>query len=279
MQRNHHNNVEQASQVTLENSSSLPNVAVNSRQLEIHLSPRRTLRFLLLVILGLSLASIAGQLTKYFLPNFFLRDRLAGLFYLDTERNIPSLYSASTLLFCSILLATIAYAKKVAGKRDVPYWGALSIIFLFLTWDEAVSLHEKLIDPLRSMLNTSGFFHFAWVIPGSIFVILCLLGFWGLLSVLPAKIRRLFLTAGAVYVGGALGIEMINGYYASLYGEQNIGYALLTTLEESCEMLGIAIFIYALLSYMSSSIGLDLCIHILKDKKPSKERNRLPNQV
>lgn len=275
MQGNHSTDAEQASQAALASCESLPNLAVPSRQVAVHLSPRRTLRFLLFVILGLNLASIVGQLTKYFLPNYFLRDRLAWLFYLDAEKNIPSLYSVSTLLFCSILLATIAYVKKVAGNRYVSYWGALSIIFLYLSWDEAVSIHEKLIDPLRSMLNATGFFHFTWVIPGSIFVLLCLLGFWRFLGVLPKKTRRLFLIAGTFYVAGAIGIEMINGYHASVYGEQNIVYAILTTLEESFEMLGIAVFIYALLSYMSLSMDFDLCIRILKDSKQGKESHGL----
>lgn len=279
MQGNHYTDLKQASPAVLENSDSLQNSAVSSRQLEVRLSPRRTLRFLLFVIVALNLASIVGQLTTYFLPDYFLRDFLALLFYVDAEKNIPSFYSMSTLLFCSILLATIAYAKKVASNRYAPYWGALSIIFLGLSWDEAFSFHEQLIDPLRSALNTSGIFHFAWVIPGSIFVLLGLLAFWGFLCVLPKKTRHLFLIAGAIYVAGALGMEMINGYYASLYGKWNIVYAIITTLEEFCEMVGIAVFIYALLSYMSLSRDLDLSIRILKDRKQGEEPSRLSNQL
>lgn len=275
MQGNHYTDLKQASPTELENSDSLQNSAVSSRQLEVHLSPRRTLRFLIFVIVGLNLASIVGQLTTYFLPDYLSRDFLALLFYVDAEQNIPSFYSMCTLLFCSVLLATIAYAKKVAGSRYVPYWGALSIIFLGLSLDEAFSFHEQLIDPLRSALNTSGIFHFAWVIPGSIFVLLCLLAFWGFLCVLPKKTRHLFLIAGAIYVAGSLGMEMINGYYASLFGKWNIVYAIITTLEECFEMLGIAVFIYALLSYMSLSMDLDLGIRILKDRKQGKEPSRL----
>ncbi|AFZ16499.1 hypothetical protein [Allocoleopsis franciscana] len=279
MQRNHYTDLKQASQEQLENSDSLLNSAVSSRQLEIRLSPRRTLRFLLFVILGLNLVSLIGQWTQYFLPDYFLRDRLAGIFNVDAEKNIPAFYSMSTLLFCSILLATIAYAKKIARNRYVPYWGALSIIFLYLAWDEAFSIHEQIIEPLRSTLNTNSFFHFAWVIPGSILVLLCLLAFWGFLCILPKKTRRLFLVAGTIYVAGALGMEMINGYYVSLYGQQNMGYAILTTLEEFSEMVGIAVFIYALLSYMGLSMDLDLSIRILKDRKQGEEPGRLSNQL
>jgi hypothetical protein len=114
--------------------------------IEVHLSPRRTFRFLLLVVLGLILASLVGQFTKYFQVAYPLDYQFTRLFDVDGEQNIPSLYSASALLLCSILLATITYAKKLAGDAYVRHWGTLSIIFLFLSLDEALSLHEVLTE-------------------------------------------------------------------------------------------------------------------------------------
>ena len=115
-----------------------------------------------------------------------------------------------------------------------------------------MGLHEKVIDPVRSFFNTSGFFYFAWIIPASILVLTCLLVFLRFLLGLPAKTRRLFLIAGTVYVSGCIGMEMLGGYYTELHGEQNLVVAILTTIEEFLEMLGIAIFIYALLWYIST---------------------------
>ncbi|MDV2991298.1 MAG: hypothetical protein N4J56_000952 [Chroococcidiopsis sp. SAG 2025] len=86
----------------------------------------------------------------------------------------------------------------------------LSVIFLFLAIDEFASLHEKLIEPIHSKLNTSGFY-FAWVIPGAAFTFVCLLIFTRFLGHLPTQTRRLFLLAGSLYVGGTLGMEMIGG--------------------------------------------------------------------
>ena len=44
-------------------------------------------------------------------------------------------------------------------------------------------------------------------------------------------------------------MEMIGSYWTDLEGQQNLIYALMATLEEVMEMIGIIVFIYGLLSY------------------------------
>ena len=77
--------------------------------------------------------------------------------------------------------------------------------------------------------------------------------FWLHLPPLP---RRLFLAAALLFVGGALGIEMLNGAYVSRWGE-TWGYLALQHLEEFLEMWGIAILLYGLLSYICLRLGCD----------------------
>ena len=183
------------------------------------------------------------------------------------------MYSVVTLLFCSILLGFIANAKKATRGAYINYWMTLSGIFLFLAIDEFASLHEKLIEPIHLKLNTSGFFYFAWVIPGAAFTFVCLLIFTRFLGHLPTQTRRLFLLSGSLYVSGTLGMEMIGGYYASLINNRNdIIYAVIVTIEESLEMLGVAVFIYSLLHYISYYMkGTGLRINIVTSEK--KRRN------
>ena len=229
-------------------------------------SPKRVTLILALVVLFLSIAGIVSNFVAYFQCH---RGNLnAGpfvkLFDLNREGNIPTFFSASTLLLCSALLAIIAFAKK---KEDAPYrlhWKALSVIFLFLSLDEASQLHEKTIKPLRSALNASGFLHYTWVILGIVFSLIVLLAYLRFLADLPRKSRNLFLVAGALVIGGALGMEMISGYYFSSYGSQplplsrlcnfRLNLAKLSTVEELLEMLGIVVFIYALMSYISFNV-------------------------
>ncbi|WP_238178428.1 hypothetical protein [Calothrix sp. 336/3] len=67
---------------------------------------------------------------------------------------------------------------------------------------------------------------------------------------LPRKTRSNFLVAGLIYLSGAIGCELIGGYILDSR-MRGIFYLIIITLEESLEMLGIAVFIYGLLSHIS----------------------------
>ncbi|HEX6144165.1 MAG TPA: hypothetical protein VFZ01_15720, partial [Geminicoccaceae bacterium] len=80
------------------------------------------------------------------------------------------------------------------------------------------------------------------------------------LLALPRRTQSLFLLAGALYLGGAIGIEMLAWHYryplhapdpTDWEGSKDIVWALLSHLEEVLEMVGVAIFLYALLSYLA----------------------------
>ncbi|HCF28594.1 MAG TPA: hypothetical protein DEV81_15645, partial [Cyanobacteria bacterium UBA11049] len=237
------NSIERVSQIEQANHNSSLLFDLPFRELQVCLYPKRSIRFLLVAVLCLILASIVGQFSVYYLPDFPLRDSFAILFNVDAELNIPAVFAGFALLICSILLAIIAYGEKLAKRSYVNHWRALSIIFLLMSLDEVIMIHEKTIEPLRDKLNTSGFLYYAWVIPGAIFVVTLLLAFLGFLTALPAKTRQLVLIAGTVYLGGAIGMELVGGYYAELYSQYNITYAIITTVEELLEMLGLLIFI------------------------------------
>ena len=48
-------------------------------------------------------------------------------------------------------------------------------------------------------------------------------------------------------------MELIGGNYAEIYGRDNLIYIALTTIEESLEMLGVIVFIWALLEYIAAT--------------------------
>ena len=86
---------------------------------------------------------------------------------------------------------------------------------------------------------------------------------------LPVRIRILFIIAGSIYVMGAMGLELVGGYHADTYGVRNTTYVVLVSIEEILEMIGVVIFIYALMSYISSMLpGLNL--RISSDLKPNQ---------
>ena len=221
--------------------------------LVIDFSVKQIVRFLCFVVLGLHLANLAALFSKFVLGFANLKG-LVPLFDLNKERNIPSTYSSFTLLFCCVLIAVIAIMKHKQGDRSAFQWKCLSLIFLYLSVDEAASLHELANAPLKQALNFGGIFYFAWVIPGAILVGIFVIAYFKFLLSLPTKTRNLFIVAGVIYVGGALGIELVGGAYAYENDMKNLAYSIITTIEEGLEMLGILVFIYALLDYIETYI-------------------------
>lgn len=211
-------------------------------------------RTLLLIIVLLTLAYLAGQFSIYYLHH----NTLLGFvprFDLNGENNIPAWYSTVTILLCSILLGTIAVVKTKEKNPYAPHWRMLSVLFLLLSLDEAASIHEWSTMPWRRAFYTTGLLYYAWVIPGSIFALMIGVLYLGFLRNLPPDTRRLFVTAGVIYIGGVIGMEMVEGYYDTLYGTNNMSFALIVMIEEVLEMLGILVFLYALMSYLRLYVG------------------------
>ena len=72
---------------------------------------------------------------------------------------------------------------------------------------------------------------------------------------IPRRSAILFIFAGVCFVSGALVMELISGHVYQAAGSKNILYVVVQTLEETLEMSGIVIFIFALIDYIEKSIG------------------------
>ncbi|MEG4311351.1 hypothetical protein Q5687_18930 [Microcoleus sp. AT10_D2] len=222
---------------------------------QIPLTPGSVTQLLLRVVACLVVLSFLSQMTMYFLPDYPSRDFLANGFNVDYEGNIPTFYSFLTLLFSSLLLGSIAYAKNLDSDRYKNHWKILSFIFLFLSLDEIGQLHEKLVYPMRNLLNATGFLYFTWIVPIGFLVAIFLFSYSKFVLHLPVSMRKLFVAAAAIYIGGAIGVEMLAGYIVYTAGPGDISYVIATTIEESLEMVAIVIFIHALISYIKTYVG------------------------
>lgn len=170
------------------------------------------------------------------------------------DANVPTWYSSFALLLCSLLLAIVARAKKLARARYTLQWKVLSAIFLYLSIDEVAMIHEHINIMLGFSINRTGSLHYGWVLFGIPLTLIFVLSYLKFLAHLPSKTRLLFFVAGAIFVSGALGAEMFAARQDELYGMENMTYATITAVEEFCEMFGVVVFIYALLSYMNSNL-------------------------
>jgi hypothetical protein len=221
----------------------------------IHIRSRRIIKYFLFAILGLVFLNVTGRFLKYGLGvDSLVLENLMERIDFNFEGTITSWYSSGLLLLCSLLLAVIASVKRAARDPHALHWSGLSVVFLYLSIDEAASIHELAISPLRNAFNTGGWLYFPWVIIAAPLLVIFFFVYLKFLAHLPPKTRRFFIVAGAIYVGGALGMELVGGRHIDLWGRGNMAYVLISTIEETLEMIGLVLFVHALLHYTDSNL-------------------------
>ncbi len=224
---------------------------------EIKINSKKTLITLIGIVITLVMLSVWGQRIRYFgvadirgAWHEFLLDQLMQNFYMDAEGNVTTYINALLLFIPSQLLLLIGLWKTSVKDKFRFHWVGLSLIFLFLSFDEMTVLHEQLIKPMRAIVGAKGFLYFAWVIPGAFAVLLFGLIYLFFFLHLDKKFKVLFFISLGVYIGGVVGGEMLSGYYAAALGQKNFTYAVVASFEESIEMIGCSFIIYSLLEYI-----------------------------
>jgi hypothetical protein len=176
---------------------------------------------------------------------------------LDGEHNVPSLFSTYILLLAAGLLTVIAVLERLNKTADALKWAILAAGFLLMSADEDISFHEMTMGPIRSWLGVQhlGIFYYAWVIPGLALVTILGIYFLPFLLRLPRRTAWTFAISGAIYLGGAIGVELFEGWWREGRPYLTVPYHLMVSLEEGMEMSGVILFIHALLTYIATHYG------------------------
>ena len=219
--------------------------------MEIKLAPKNVARFLGWIVLFFSLAHAAGLFSRFVLGHDTVFG-LIDLFDLNNEKNLPTFYASASLLFCAALLALIAVMRW--PNREWIFWAILTVVFAFLSYDEAAAIHESLSHTLQDAWNTSGYLRYAWIIPYGIIALVLLIGSTWVLRSISRRTLALYLLAGGIYVFGAIGFEMVSGNRADLVGK-DVVFEIYVFIEEVLEMVGVVVFTYALLDTIAGQLG------------------------
>lgn len=94
-----------------------------------------------------------------------------------------------------------------------------------------------------------------WALRGLAVVVVLAVLFGRFLLRLPAKTRNTFLISAFLYIGGAVGFDIVGIFHSELHSDNNLTYSMIATVEESLEMAGVIVFIYALLTYIAQTYG------------------------
>jgi hypothetical protein len=170
---------------------------------------------------------------------------LVHLFDFDGEANIPAYYSALLLLYFTFVLRNLARLDEPIRKRA---WNLLAAGTLFLSVDEAVAIHERMLNQLEHMLRHRHAGHTHLIIGTGLalagIVVVSWLFRWG--KGLSAHPRRILFAGALIYVGGAYGLDTVGAWYKGRIGPDAL-YVTVTTIEESLETAGMLFALFAFL--------------------------------
>ena len=222
-----------------QNESMVPAIVINPNRIALVLAS--------LVFLFITLA-VVGQLSVW-VYGFDPESKFVLYFNVEAEKNPPALFAGLQLLFA----ATTAW---VASKIDIVmwrrrYWQILAAGLAWMSFDEVFRMHERLIEPMRALLGGGdlGMFTYAWVVPAIFVVSIVGLLYTKFLLGLPSETGLWLFASGAVFVGGAVGLEMVGGWYWSQMGN-TLTQSLIVITEEAMEFSGICLFIFVVLRFL-----------------------------
>jgi len=217
-------------------------------ELRLRVSPGLVRRVLLGVVLLLTAASTVAQVFAFPLgtPRGYGWVRLLNA---NDESSIATWYSATALLACALLLAVIGLASRRSRPRDIRRWGFLAAAFLVASIDEVAQIHEALNATLDRFVEEHGALEHPWVVPAAIAVVAVAFAYRRFVLELPAPVRRLLIRGAVVYVGGAVGLETVQGVVGGAW--DGLASGLVGVLEELAEMAGVVFIIEALVTHLT----------------------------
>lgn len=155
----------------------------------------------------------------------------------------------------SLLFILAAVVLFVAGRRDTGPprrfgWNSMAVVMTLLSIDEAASIHERFGSVLDDAFESGGYLHQLWVIPGAIFTLGVLVGHLPWLRALPATLRNRMVLGGALFVIGAIGLEIMASPLTETGDDDTLSVVTLIAIEEFLEMTGLCVFIVAVLDHL-----------------------------
>lgn len=203
--------------------------------------PERVAFTLLLILTVLVLVHVLAMQANYN-PALGLKERYGfhywqlEFFDLDAEESFGTWFNSALLMLSAILLVHHGRVLRDQGSIWHAWWRVLGIGFCVLSADEIAGMHE--------WVNTQ-WEDTPWTVIGMPIFGLVGLAYLPFLWHHRWRTGLLLLFAGAIYGGGAVGVEHFTDSEVN-----SLHYNMWTALEEGMEMLGVIVLIYAVLDHM-----------------------------
>jgi len=212
-----------------------------SAELTVNFRARRVATILFYAAAALTVAHCLSVIAWYedLLP---IDDWLYYSFFdLDEEESIGTWFSALILFGAGQLSWLLARIQRPSPNGKYAWWLLLAIGFHLLSLDEVAGFHEF----INTIVEDTH-----WTTFGAGIALLIAIAYLPFLWSLPTSTRYLLMASGAIYLGGAVGVEWATIWYEDNDQLDTLPYNLWNGLEEFMEMFGIVLYIYTLLDYI-----------------------------
>lgn len=235
---------------------------------------------------GLILLNLGNASAHYLLANHpsGFANALEALFDFDREGNLSTLYNGLLLLGAALLAGMIALWRREMRGPGWLAWTGIALIFAFLFVDELCGLHDSLDFVLQERMVTSGAFAWPWVIAYGALTLVVAVVYLPFFLRLPRRFQFRFGFAALLYVGGAIGLEMLAAGHASEHGDEGGLYTVFVAIEETLEMLAFLLVGHSLIHYLERECpGFQLSLHPAagggSDESPDSHPNTAAGSV
>ena len=195
-------------------------------------------RILLLAVAGVTAVALLLLYLRFAHDVEYLYG-LAPLFDPSREANVPTWFSSALLLGSAIALA------QVRGP-DRRWWLVLAAAFCLASLDETANLHELLSQQARRRLLQPGFGQL-WVLFVGPVALVFLAVYARFIRRQEKAVRHAFALGAALFVGGALGVEVLE-IVIERRGSSRMAVALTLLAQEVMELTGAVVLLHASLT-------------------------------
>lgn len=175
--------------------------------------------------------------------------KVQSIFYVDNQINFSSHFGT---VFSFLTGITFLYISLFEGLKRIKYRKfIIGLIFVFLSYDEYIEIHEDTIHTVKNLFEEGsqlrGIVEYNWVIALSILILIAFLFLvHEIKQEKDVRIKNNYI-AGCICFLAAMAIELLS---IQLFHKQPY-YFVSVTIEEAFEMLGIAFFFYGALDKLS----------------------------
>ncbi len=228
--------------------------------MEIRIHPRRIAMVLFGVVLLLFVLNLLERLLLFLGRPAFI---LSPVSFAEGQ-NVATLFAVALLWLCALLTFTISRADT-DRQRDSLQWMGLCVVFAVLGIEKATLLHTRLPWSIGAVCASSEALQCASILPMIILIGALAAFYMAFFFRLPTDTKRHLLFAGMVYICGVVVLDKAGCVWLSKVG-QDLVYHLYVIFEETMEMVGCILFVYAFSNYIDRHLsGLSIRIDSAAD--------------